>query len=73
MVNGLGIVGTDSNVVTDALHFEGALLHLGELNRRSGRDVRIVMPRDWRIDLKDLERVIDRKDKACRDLAGSNG
>jgi len=63
VVNGLGIVGTDSNVVTDALHFDGALLHLGELKRRSGLDVRIVMPRDWRIDIKDLERVIDRKTK----------
>src|SRR5215471_16316058 len=63
VVNGLGIVGTDSNVVTDALHFDGALLHLGELKRRSSLDVRIVMPRDWRIDLKDLERVIDRKTK----------
>jgi selenocysteine lyase/cysteine desulfurase len=63
VVNGLGIVGTDSNVVTDALHFEGALLHLGELKRRTGLDVRIVMPRDFRIDLKDLERVIDRKTK----------
>jgi selenocysteine lyase/cysteine desulfurase len=63
VVNGLGIVGTDSNVVTDALHFDGALLHLGELKRRSGLDVRIVMPRDFRIDLKDLERVIDRKTK----------
>lgn len=61
VVNGLGIAGTDSNVVTDALHFDGALLHLGELKRRSGLDVRIVMPRDWRIDLKDLERVIDKK------------
>src|SRR5215467_14734232 len=63
VVNGLrlGIAGSDSNVVTDALHFDGALLHLGELKRRSGLDVRIVMPRDWRIDLKDLERVIDRK------------
>jgi selenocysteine lyase/cysteine desulfurase len=63
VVNGLRIVGTDSNVVTDALHFESALLHLGELQRRSGLDVRIVMPRDWRIDLKDLESVIDRKTK----------
>lgn len=61
VVNGLGIVGTDSNVVTDALHFDGALLHLGELKRRSGLDLRIVMPRDWRIELKDLERVIDKK------------
>jgi selenocysteine lyase/cysteine desulfurase len=65
VVNGLrlGIARSDSNVVTDALHFDGALLHLGELKRRSGLDVRIVMPRDWRIDLKDLERVIDRKTK----------
>lgn len=63
VVNGLGIVGTDSNVVTDALHFDGALLHLGELKRRSGLDVRIVMPRDWRIELKDLERMIDKKTK----------
>jgi Aminotransferase class-V len=63
VVNGLGIVGTDANVVTDALHFDGALLHLGELKRRSGLDVRIVMPRDWRIDIKDLERVVDRKTK----------
>jgi selenocysteine lyase/cysteine desulfurase len=61
VVNGLGIVGTDANVVTDALHFDGALLHLGELKRRSGLDVRIVTPRDFRIDLKDLERVIDGK------------
>jgi selenocysteine lyase/cysteine desulfurase len=65
VVNGLGLGkgGTDSNVVTDALHFDGALLHLGELKRRNGLDVRIVMPRDWRIDLKDLERVIDKKTK----------
>jgi len=63
VVNGLGIVGSDSNVVTDALHFDGALLHLGELKRRSGLDVRIVMPRDWRIDIKNMERVIDRKTK----------
>jgi selenocysteine lyase/cysteine desulfurase len=63
VVNGLGLetAGSNANVVTDALHFDGALLHLGELKRRSGLDVRIVMPRDYRIDLKDLERVIDKK------------
>ena len=58
---GLGMAGTDSNVVTDALHFDGALLHLVERRRRYGLGVRIVMPRDFRIDLKDLERVIDKK------------
>src|ERR1051326_9586462 len=49
---GLGIAGADANVVTDALHFDGALLHLGELKRRNGLDVRTVMQRDWRIELK---------------------
>lgn len=65
VVNGLGLgtAGHDANVVTDALHFESALLHLGELKRRFGLDVRTVMPRDFRTDLEDLERVIDRKTK----------
>jgi len=63
IVNGLDIVGTNANVVTDALHFEGALLHLGELKRRSQLDVRIVMPRDWHIYIKDLERAVDAKTK----------
>lgn len=63
VVNGLAIPHTDGNVVTDALHFEGALLHLGELQKRNGLDVRIVQPRDWRIDLRDMERVVDKKTK----------
>jgi selenocysteine lyase/cysteine desulfurase len=63
IVNALGIPHTSGNVVTDALHFEGALLHLGELQKRNGLDLRIVMPRDWRIDMKDMERVVDNKTK----------
>jgi selenocysteine lyase/cysteine desulfurase len=63
VVECLGIARNDGNVVTDALHFEGALVHLRELERR-GLDLRVVMPReDGRIDLRDLERVIDRKTK----------
>jgi selenocysteine lyase/cysteine desulfurase len=45
--------------VTDALHFEGSLYLYGSLQRQ-GVDVRIVRPRDWRIELADLERAIDR-------------
>jgi len=63
VVNGLGISETKGNVVTDALHFEGALLHLGELQKRNGLDLRIVMPRDWRIELHDMERAIDKDTK----------
>jgi selenocysteine lyase/cysteine desulfurase len=62
IVNGLGLAGSGGNVVTDALHFEGALLHLKAL-RKEGLDLRIVMPRDRRIELRDLERVVDRKTK----------
>ena len=61
VVNGLDINYRSDNVVTDALHFEGALLHLQQLQQRYGLDVRTLMPRDWRIELQDLERAIDKK------------
>jgi len=60
VVNGLGIPGGDGNVVTDALHFEGSLVLYGELAKR-GLDLRLVAHRDWRIELADMERVVDRR------------
>jgi selenocysteine lyase/cysteine desulfurase len=62
IVECLGIGRNDGNVVTDALHFEGAMIHLYELQKK-GLDLRVVMPRENRIELRDLERVIDRKTK----------
>jgi len=59
VVSGLGIPSGGGNVVTDALHFEGSLYLYGEL-RKQGLDLRIVRPRDWRISLDDMEKVIDR-------------
>ncbi len=59
---GLGLPQSGGNVVTDALHFEGSLYQYGEYSKQ-GLDVRIVRPRDWRIDLSDLDRVIDKKTK----------
>jgi selenocysteine lyase/cysteine desulfurase len=51
----------DGNVVTDGLHFEGAIMHLMELRKR-GLDVRVVEPtKDARIDMRDLERAVDRR------------
>jgi len=61
VVNGLGIDYAADNVVTDALHFEGALLHLLALKASKGLDLRIVKPKDWRIDLRDMEKLVDRK------------
>ena len=63
VVNGLDIDYKADNIVTDALHFEGALLHLEALQQQYGLDLRIAMPREWRIDLADLERLIDKKTK----------
>ena len=48
------------NVVTDGLHFEGALIHLMELQKQ-GLDLRVVAPMDGRVDLADMARVIDSK------------
>jgi selenocysteine lyase/cysteine desulfurase len=54
---------TDANVVTDWLHFDGALVHLLDLQRR-GLDVRVAKPTaDYRIDIRDIERRVDGKTK----------
>jgi selenocysteine lyase/cysteine desulfurase len=62
VVSGLGLGKGAGNVVTDALHFEGSLYLYGSLKQR-GLDVRVVKPRDWRIDPRDLERAVDRNTK----------
>jgi selenocysteine lyase/cysteine desulfurase len=59
VVSGLGLPGSGGKVVTDALHFDGSLVLYGELAKR-GMGLTIIRPRDWRIDLADLERAIDR-------------
>jgi selenocysteine lyase/cysteine desulfurase len=60
-VSSLGLPDRDGNIVTDGLHFEGSLYLYGALQKQ-GMDVRCVRPdKHWRIDLKDMERVIDRK------------
>ena len=60
VVQGLGIPHSGGNVVTDALHFESSIIHLQSLEKNAGLDLRIVMPREGRIDLEDFNRVVDR-------------
>jgi selenocysteine lyase/cysteine desulfurase len=60
VVNGLEIQASGGNVVTNDLHYAGSV-HDYVGRRRAGLDVRIVKHREWRIDLRDMERAIDRK------------
>ena len=58
----LDLPRSGGNVVTDALHFEGSLYQYGALAKQ-GMDVRFVRPRNWRIELSDLDKVINSKTK----------
>ena len=60
VVGGLGLPQAGGNVVTDGLHFEGSLYFYRELQKQ-GLEVRVVMPRDGRIDMADMEKMVDRK------------
>jgi selenocysteine lyase/cysteine desulfurase len=76
VVNGLGLDRDfRGNVVTDALHFESALVHLLELKKK-GLDVRIVRPTaDGRIDMRDLEQQVDKQTRLVEvsSVASYNG
>ena len=62
VVNGLRIQESGGNLVTNDLHYAGSIHdYIGR--RKAGMDVRIVKHRDWRIDLRDMERVVDKKTK----------
>ena len=62
IVNGLGIQESGGNLVTNDLHYAGSVHdYIGR--RKAGMDVRIIKHRDWRIDLRDMEEVVDKKTK----------
>lgn len=57
----LGLDRNDTgNVVTDWLHFEGALVHLLE-RKKAGLDVRIASPRDGRVPVDALAALVDKR------------
>jgi selenocysteine lyase/cysteine desulfurase len=62
IASALDLPRSGGNVVTDALHFEGSLYQYGELARK-GLEVRIARPREWRIEMGDLEKLIDARTK----------
>ncbi|MCC6362806.1 MAG: aminotransferase class V-fold PLP-dependent enzyme [Bryobacterales bacterium] len=62
LLNGINIQASGGNVVTNDLHYSAAIYNY-KMRQRDGLDVRIVKHRDWQIDLRDLERAVDRKTK----------
>ena len=59
VVRALGLPADGVNIVTDGLHFEGSL-YLYDALRKGGMDVRMIKPRNWRIEREDLEHAIDK-------------
>ena len=59
IVMGLDLPRRGGNVVIDELHFTTSLYMYKELEKK-GIELRIVKHRDWAIDIKDMDRAIDR-------------
>jgi selenocysteine lyase/cysteine desulfurase len=59
VVLGLDLPKRKGNVVIDELHFTSSLYLFRELEKK-GVELRIIKHRDWAIDVKDVERAIDR-------------
>ena len=57
LVNAALGIGAGRGVVTDALHYDGSLALYGELGRQ-GAPVAVARPRDGRIDLVDIRKLI---------------
>ena len=58
VVMGMELPRRGGNVVLDELHFETSLYMYKSLEAK-GLELRVVKHRDWAIDIKDMERVVD--------------
>ncbi len=59
VLNGMDLRGY--NVVTNDLHYSASLANYLTRKKELGLDVRIVKHRDWKIDMRDVERAVDNK------------
>ena len=60
VVAGLGLVERGGNVVIDDLHFAASRYLYTALEAAGHVELRVVPHRDWKIDIGDMERAIDR-------------
>jgi selenocysteine lyase/cysteine desulfurase len=68
---GLDLPAKKGNVVIDELHFTSSLYMFKELEKR-GVELRIVKHRNWAIDVKDVDRAIDRNTRLVSMAVVSN-
>ncbi|MCZ2073576.1 MAG: aminotransferase class V-fold PLP-dependent enzyme [Bryobacteraceae bacterium] len=59
LLNGMAIQASGGNVVTNDLHYSAAIYNY-RMRQKDGLEVRIVKHRDWQIDIRDMERAVDR-------------
>ena len=59
LLNGMRDTLAGGNVVTNDLHYTAALYNY-KMRQQEGLDLRVVKHRDWQIDLRDMERAVDR-------------
>src|SRR5262245_7907788 len=60
VLEGLEIQASGANVVTNDLHYGGSLLNYRN-RQKAGMDVRIVKHRDYQMDMRDLEKSVDKR------------
>ncbi|MBI3693955.1 MAG: aminotransferase class V-fold PLP-dependent enzyme [Acidobacteria bacterium] len=63
VVAGMGLGNTKGNVVIDELHYQASKFLYHMLQKEGRIELRIVQPRDWKIDPKDMDKAIDRNTK----------
>ena len=62
VLEGLDIQASGGNVVTNDLHYGGSLVNYRN-RQKTGMDVRIVKHRDYQMDMRDLEKSVNKKTK----------
>ena len=62
VIAGMDLLRSGGNVVIDDLHYNSSI-YIYRMLEEQGLEVRVVKQKDWTIDIRDVERVVDRRTK----------
>jgi selenocysteine lyase/cysteine desulfurase len=62
VIAGMDLLRSGGNVVIDDLHYNSSI-YIYRMLEAQGLDVRVVKQKDWTIDIRDVERAVDRRTK----------